>query len=168
MIGMTGSALAVPGTSPTPSTQAALPAPPVAFATPVPTPLSASSQKIDIPVPLGEPVKGIKIPQYDDQGKMTMCLTADTALKINEKQVELGKLKVQFSDDENKEIIVTIPHSILNLETKILTADSETLIHREDFEIVGQNVVFDTLSRQGTFKGPVHAWFVNGPSTNQP
>lgn len=122
----------------------------------------AINQKIDLPVPVGEPVKGIKIPQYDEKGKMTLCLTADTAKKLNEHQVELGKLKVQFAEKEDQEIIVEIPHSILDLETKILTADTETTIHRPDFEIIGESAVFDTLARQGTFKGHVHASFLNG------
>ena len=122
----------------------------------------AIQQKIDLPVPVGEPVKGIKIPQYDEKGKMTLCLTADTAKKLDEHQVELGKLKVQFAEKEDQEIIVEIPHSILDLETKILTADTETTIHRPDFEIVGESAVFDTLTRQGTFKGHVHASFLNG------
>ncbi len=135
---------------------------------PTQTPSSpANGQKIDLPVPVGEPVKGIKIPQYDDAGKLTMCLTADTAQKLNEHQVELNKLKVQFDDKEEKEIVVEIPHSMLDLETKILTADSETVIRREDFEIVGQSAVFDTLARQGTFKGRVHASFRKGITTNQ-
>lgn len=159
---MVGSAVADPATTNTPAS------PSTNTPTPVAPSLPGSNQKIDIPVPLHQPVKGIKIPQYDEQGKLTMCLTADTANKIDEKQVELGKLKVQFSDDENKEIVVTVPHSTLNLETKILTADSETLIHREDFEIVGERAEFDTLNRQGSFKGHVHAWFLNGASTNQP
>ena len=97
-----------------------------------------------------------------------MCLTAETAQKLNEQQVELHKLKVQFDDKEEKEIIVEIPHSILNLETKILTADSETVIRREDFEIVGATAVFDTLARQGTFKGRVHASFRKGAMIDQP
>lgn len=128
----------------------------------------ASSQKIDLPVPIGEPVKGIKIPQYDESGKMTMCLIAETAQKLNENQVELGKLKVQFNEKEEKEITVEVPHSILNLETKILTADTETVIRREDFEIIGASAVFDTLARQGTFKGHVQASFRNATGTNLP
>lgn len=128
--------------------------------TSLPTP--AINQKIDLPVPIGQPVKGIKIPQYDEGGKMTLCLTADTANKLNDHQVELGKLKVQFNEKEDKEIVVEIPHSILDLDTKILTADSETVIHRPDFEIVGESAVFDTLTRQGSFKGHVHASFLNG------
>lgn len=124
----------------------------------------ADNQKIDLPVPIGEPVKGIKIPQYDEAGKLTMCLTAETAKKLNDHQVDLGKLKVQFDEKENKEIIVEVPHSILDLDTKVLTADSETTIKREDFEIIGESAVFDTLARQGSFKGHVHALFMNGPT----
>jgi hypothetical protein len=131
----------------------------------IPTlPPPALNKKIDLPIPVGEPVKGIKIPQYDEAGKMTMCLTAATAQKIDEHQVELGKLKVQFNEKEDKEIMVEIPHSLLDLETKILTADSETTIKREDFEIIGESAVFDTVTRQGSFKGHVHASFLNGNS----
>jgi len=125
-------------------------------------------QKIDLPVPIGEPVKGIKIPQYDEAGKLTMDLTAETALKLDERKVELKKLRVQFSDREEKEIVVEIPHSILDLETKMLSADSETLIKREDFEIVGKSAEFDTSARTGTFKGHVHASFRNNQATQQP
>ncbi len=147
------------------STLMANPAPPTSAATPAD---QATNQKIDLPVPIGEPVKGIKIPQYDEAGKMTFCLTADTAKKLNDHQVELEKLKVQFNEKEDKEIIVEIPHSILNLDTKILTADSETTIHRQDFEIVGQNAVFNTLSRGGSFQGHVHASFLNGAMGDTP
>jgi hypothetical protein len=124
--------------------------------------------KIDLPVPVGEPVKGIKVPQYDENGKLTMSLNAETALKLDDRKVELGKLKVLFSDKEEKEIIVEIPHSILDMETKVLVADSETVIRREDFEIVGQSAEFDTFSRSGTFKGKVHASFQNGAPSELP
>jgi hypothetical protein len=132
-------------------------------------PLTKSNNKpMEVPVLPGEPVKGIKIPQYDENGNLTMCLTAETALKLNDHQVELSSLKVQFDEKEEKEIIVKIPHSILNLDTKILSADSETQIHREDFDIVGESAEFDTLARQGTFKGRVHASFINDNNIAQP
>ena len=159
-----GSPVSSPSASPT-----ATPIPPSAallaenaHAIPLAT---SNNQNMEIPVPLGQPVKGIKIPQYDENGKLTMCLTADTALKLNDHQVELTKLKVQFDE---KEIVVDIPHSILNLNTKILSADSETMIHREDFEIVGASAEFDTLARQGSFKGRVHASFRNDTPLTPP
>ena len=50
----------------------------------------------------------------------------------------------------------------------MLTADSETVIRREDFEIIGETAVFDTMARQGTLKGRVHASFSKGSTMNQP
>ena len=125
-------------------------------------------QKIDLPIPVGEPVKGIKIPQYDENGKLTMNLIAETARKLDEKQVEFGKLKIEFNEKEEKTIVVEILHSILDMESKMLVADTETIIRREDFEIIGQGAEFDTLARSGTFKGRVHASFRNGETANLP
>lgn len=123
---------------------------------------------MDVPVPVGEPVKGIKIPQYDEQGKLTMNLTAETALKLDERKVEFNNLRIQFADKEEKEIIVEIPHSILDLDTRLLVADTKTVIRREDFDIAGDKAEFDTVARTGTFKGPVRASFRNGAPTDQP
>lgn len=129
---------------------------------------ASKGQKIDLPIPVGEPVKGIKIPQYDENGAMTMNLIADTARKLDEKKVEFGKLKIDFNDKDEKTICVEIPHSILDMETKVLVADSETTIHRDDFEIIGQSAEFDTVARSGTFKGRVHASFRNGETADLP
>jgi hypothetical protein len=140
--------------------------------TTAPSPVAAKvmdqGQKIDLPIPVGEPVKGIKIPQYDENGKLTMNLIAETARKLDEKQVEFGKLKIEFNEKEEKTIVVEIPHSILDMETKVLVADTETTIRREDFEIIGQGAEFDTLARSGSFKGRVHASFRNGETANLP
>ncbi|MCE9587963.1 MAG: LPS export ABC transporter periplasmic protein LptC [Verrucomicrobia bacterium] len=135
---------------------------------PVAAKVKGQGQKIDLPIPVGEPVKGIKIPQYDENGKLTMNLIAETARKLDEKQVEFGKLKIEFNEKEEKTIIVEIPHSILDMESKVLVADTETTIRREDFEIIGQGAEFDTLARSGTFKGRVHASFRNGETANLP
>jgi hypothetical protein len=116
---------------------------------------------IDLPVPVGEPVQGIKIPQYDENGKLTMNLSAETARKLDDTHVDLRGLKVVFSDKEEKEISVEIPHSVLDLGTKVLSADSRTVITREDFDIIGSSATFDTSSRSGSFKGHVQASFRN-------
>jgi len=139
-----------------------------ANAAPSPSRVTTNAGAMDVPVPVGEPVKGIKIPQYDEQGKLTMNLTAETALKLDERKVEFNNLRIQFADKEEKEIIVEIPHSILDLESRLLVADSRTVIRREDFDIAGDKAEFDTVARTGTFKGPVRASFRNGSPTDQP
>ena len=125
-------------------------------------------EKMDLPIPVGEPITGIKIPQYDEEGKLSMTLLAGTARKIDDEKVELNNLKVKFSDKEEKEIVVEIPHALLDTETKMLVSISKTMISREDFDIEGQNAEFDTVARTGQFKGPVHASFRNGSPTDLP
>jgi hypothetical protein len=130
---------------------------------------ASDSKPIDLPVPVGEPVKGIKIPQYDETGKLTMNLSAETARKLDDTHVELEGLKVTFSDKEEKEIVVEIPRSLLDLQSRVLKAESKTVISREDFDICGEGAEFDTATRSGSFKGRVRASFRNDtPSGLQP
>jgi len=129
---------------------------------------AAKPVPIDIPIPVGEPVSGIKIPQYDEEGKISMTLLAGKARKLDDRQVEFENLKVSFTDKEGKEILVEIPDSLLDTETKVLTADSKTVITREDFDINGEKAEFDTVSRTGRFKGRVRASFRNEFTPGQP
>jgi len=126
------------------------------------------SAPIDIPIPIGEPVSGIKIPQYDESGKLSMTLLAGKARKLDDKSIEFDNLKISFTDKEGKEILVEIPHALLDVETKMLTADSKTAITRDDFDIIGDQAEFDTVSRTGKFKGRVRASFRNETTIGQP
>jgi hypothetical protein len=90
-----------------------------------------------------------------------MTLLAGKARKLDDKKVEFEKLKISFTDKEGKEIIVEIPHALLDTETKKLTADSRTMISRDDFDIMGDQAEFDTVTRTGRFMGRVRASFLN-------
>lgn len=129
---------------------------------------TAQTAPIDIPIPIGEPVSGIKIPQYDEEGKISMTLLAGKARKLDDRKVEFEHLKIRFTDKEGKEIIVEIPHALLDTETKVLSSDSKTVITRDDFDIDGEKAEFDTVSRTGRFKGRVRASFRNGETFGQP
>jgi len=126
------------------------------------------SAPIDIPIPVGEPVTGIKIPQYDESGKVSMTLLAGKARKLDDSKVKFENLKISFTDKEGKEILVEIPHALLDTQTKLLSADSKTVITRDDFDISGEKVEFDTVSRTGRFKGRVRASFRNDSTIGQP
>jgi hypothetical protein len=128
----------------------------------------SKSAPIDIPIPIGEPVSGIKIPQYDESGKVSMTLLAGKARKLDDSKVEFDNLKISFTDKEGKEILVEIPHALLDTQTKLLTADSRTVITRDDFDISGEQAEFDTMTRTGKFKGRVRSSFRNDFTFGQP
>lgn len=124
-------------------------------ASPTPKPAKVPEGEFDIPVPEGMPVKGIKIPHRDRDGKLIMVLEADVAKKLDASRIEMDELKIDAYDSEGKKIFVQVAHSIFNLETRILSGDTRTLIKRDDFEITGDSVEFDTRTRNGTLRGNI-------------
>lgn len=120
--------------------------------TPQPEP---SPSDFQLPVPVGMPVSGIKVPHYNADGKLELVLEAETAQKIDEKNVEFDNLKLEAIDDEGRQIFVELPHANLNLETRVLTGQETALIRREDFTVTGDRIEFDTQSRFGTLRGNI-------------
>jgi hypothetical protein len=114
-----------------------------------------SEQEIDIPVPDGVPVKGIKVPSYSPEGKLLMMLDAEQARKLDADRIEFENLKIDAYSDDDKKIYVELPRSIFNLTTRILTSESRVLIRREDFELVGDAGEFYTKNRFAKILGNV-------------
>jgi hypothetical protein len=110
---------------------------------------------IDIPVPEGVPVKGIKVPSYSPEGKLLMMLDAEQARKLDADRIEFENLKIDAFTEDEKKIYVELPRSIFNLTTRILTSESRVLIRREDFELVGDAGEFYTKNRFAKILGNV-------------
>ena len=118
-------------------------------------PAPAADPAFDIPVPMGMPVKGIKIPHRDANGKLLMVFEADVAKKLDDTRIEMDELKIEAYDDDGRKVFVQIAHSVFNLESRILVGDTRSLIRRDDFEITGDSVEFDTRTRNATMRGKI-------------
>lgn len=115
----------------------------------------SGAEGFDIPVPIGERIKGIKIPHYGPDGKLLMMFDAETALKTDEQHIELDMLRIDAYSDDGKKIYIELPRSVFNLETRILTGENRVLIRREDFEITGNSGEFHTKNRFAKIIGNV-------------
>ncbi|MFM8766080.1 MAG: hypothetical protein ACKOHM_05745 [Spartobacteria bacterium] len=122
---------------------------------PAPSASPAEVADFDLPVPEGMPVNGIKVPQYDENGKRLMLFEAAVAKKINAQLVDMQTVKLEALDGEGRKIFVELPQAVFNLESRILTGDATAKIYREDFEITGDSIEFNTKTRFGTMRGNV-------------
>ncbi len=129
---------------------------------------AADNQDIDIPVPDGVPVKGIKVPSYSAEGKLVMMLDAEQARKLNADQIEFENLKIDAYSDDDKKIYVELPRSVFSLTTRILTSESRVLIRREDFELVGDGGEFYTKTRFAKILGNVKMTIFGTENFDQP
>jgi len=126
------------------------------LADPSPTPQSnGKKEELDVPLPVGIPVNGIKIPHYNEEGKLVLMMQADSAKKTDDSHIEMSELRVEASDAEGRKVFVNLPHANFDLDTRILTGDKSAEIKRDDFTATGDSIEFNTQTRFGKMRGNI-------------
>jgi len=127
---------------------------------------STPAERLDVPVPEGVPIKGITIPHYNDTGELAMKFEAEEARRVSDNLIEMDELRIQILDSE-KPYDIRMETSEFNLDTRVLTSDTQVTIKREDFEIVGDSAQFDVKTRQSRMLGNVVMTISNAQTTQQ-
>jgi len=117
----------------------------------------ASDQQSDMlrDIPMDETFQGLRIPHTGPDGKLLMLLDTKSARRIDEEHIEMDDLRIEFSDDDGKTFVVTMPVATFNLTNRVLTGNETVKIEREDFVIDGDGAEFDTRNRLGKVTGNV-------------
>ncbi len=88
---------------------------------------------------------------------------AGTAKRIDADHLSFSTLKMTTYNEQNKpDLVIEMPASSLDLNTRVISSKERTKVVRADFEIVGDTMQFDTVSRQGTLVGNVKMVIING------
>ncbi len=111
--------------------------------------------EFELPVPVGMPATGIKIPQYDADGRLILLFEAAEAQKTDDDSVSMTDLRLEASDDQGRKILVELPSAVFQLSSRLLTGDRSATIRRDDFQISGDSIEFDTRTRHGTLRGEI-------------
>lgn len=133
---------------------------------PASTESPAEAERFEMPVPVGMPVNGLKVPQYDQDGKLLMLFEAVTAIKVSEEIVEMDSVNLEALDSEGQKIFVELPQAVFNLKTNLLSGNKTATIRREDFEITGDSIEFNTQTRFGILRGNVKMVISNEETSN--
>jgi len=112
--------------------------------------------RLNLPVPKGQPQKGLRIPIYSVEGKLKMNFQIGVATWADDDNINMGELKVQtFQDNGSDEFHIDLPDSVFNIRSKELTSKAHVTVKRSDFEISGNSMTFNTETKVGQFGGGV-------------
>ena len=129
----------------TPAAETAAPAVPSVAA-------AKDKERLDLPVPKGQPQKGLRIPIFSPEGKLMMSFQIGVAEVVDADHIKMGELRLEtFKENGEHEFDIDLPDSIFNAKTKELTSKAHVLIKRHDFEITGNSMIFNTETKVGTF-----------------
>ncbi len=113
--------------------------------------------KLTIPIPVGHDSKGLKLPTYWPDGKtLKMVFNIGVGTRIDEDNVNMQDTEMQtYKEDGSPEMNIALPVSSLNLRTRVILTKQRVVITRDDFELSGNTMEFNTETRAGTLGGGV-------------
>lgn len=115
-------------------------------------PAAPAKDRLDLPVPKGQPQKGLRIPIFSPDGKLMMSFQIGVAEVVDADNIKMGELRLEtFKENGDHEFDIDLPDSVFNAKTKELTSKAHVTIKRHDFEISGNSMTFNTDTKVGTF-----------------
>jgi len=124
---------------------------------------NSQGHKIDLPVPIGHEVKGLRVPVRNEEGKLEMQFDMETATRLDEQNVEMHTVTIQTYNQQTgkQDAKIELQTSMMNLDTNIITTKEPIRITREDFVVTADGGEFNSKTRQGKVVGNVHLVIYN-------
>jgi lipopolysaccharide assembly outer membrane protein LptD (OstA) len=124
---------------------------------------NAPARKIDLPVPIGHEVKGLRVPVRNDEGKMEMQFDMETATRLDDQNIEMHTVTIQTYNLQTgkPDAKIDLQTSMMNLDTNVITTKDPVRITREDFVLTADGGEFNSKTRQGRVVGNVHLVLYN-------
>lgn len=131
-----------------------------------PTATAAEEQKeegisgeVEIPVSIGQVLKGMRLPHYDKNkpDKLSLRFNADSAERASETEFNFKGLRIEVFEDSAEEAAmeVVLNDAVFDRTTNKLKSIDRAKIKGEQFEIIGRQLEFDAKTRNSRLQGPV-------------
>ncbi len=118
----------------------------------------AQLRKIEVPVPIGHEVKGLRLPVRNEEGKLEMQFDMESAKRLNDQDIEIHATTIQtYSQQTAKpDAKIELKIAVINLDTDVIKTDDPVRVSREDFVLTADGGEFNSKLRQGRVVGNVH------------
>jgi hypothetical protein len=111
----------------------------------------------DVPIAQGHDAKGLVLPDFDLLGRLRGKLHAGVTRRVDDQNIEFQG--VQFTtfqpETETPDLDIRVNKALFNLKTQVLTSNVRSTVKRADFEVAGDNMRFEMLTRQSVLEGNV-------------
>lgn len=111
----------------------------------------------NVPIVPGHDARGLVLPEFDLHGRLRGKLEAGVTRRLDDEHVEFRSVKFTtfIPESETPDLQFIMSTSVFNLKTQVLNSSERTIVKRSDFEITGDKMQFEMLTRKGTLNGNV-------------
>jgi hypothetical protein len=123
---------------------------------------SAGKSALPVPIPVGQKASGVRIPYWDENGKLKMFFNIDEMLRSDPDHLVMTNAKIETYDDDGKpDITLLLPLSLLDLNTRMVSSNQPFVLKRTDFEMMGDTLQMDTVKQLGKVTGNIKVVIYN-------
>jgi Lipopolysaccharide-assembly, LptC-related len=111
----------------------------------------------DVPIAEGHDAKGLVLPDFDLNGRLRGKLQAGVTRRLDNQNIEFQGVKFTMfiPETETPNLEITLNTAKFNIKTQVLTSNVRSTVKRSDFEVTGDTMRFEMLTRQSTLEGNV-------------
>jgi len=111
----------------------------------------------DVPITQGHDAKGLILPEFDPQGHLRGRLEAGVTRRLDDQNIEFLRVKfvTYVPETETPNLDISVDKAVFNLKTQVMTSDVRSTVKRADFEVSGDSMRFEMLTRHSTLEGNV-------------
>jgi|GEM_PF-720570 len=112
-------------------------------------------------LPMGRKNVDVQIPSFKG-GIPSSMLRADSMTRLDDSMMSMEKMDIWlYAANRESDVRVQLPTAEYNMTTQILTSDQRSRISRQDFQLEGDEMIFDTTTQQGKMTGRVEMIIFN-------
>lgn len=116
-----------------------------------------------IPLVQGYDSFGLNIPDLDETGKLRSLFVIGAVSRLDDRNVEIRDSFLEtYKEDGSRDFSIDLPKATLDRFTRVLVAKVPVTIRREEFEVHGATMEFNTATHEGGLGGPVKMVIYNG------
>ena len=106
-------------------------------------------------LPVGQRNLDVKIPSFKD-GRPNSLMRAGSMTRLDDDNMAIEKMDIRmFGLTKDRDVRVQLITGTYNMPSQILSSEERSRISREDFQMEGDSMVFDTKTQQGKMTGNV-------------
>jgi hypothetical protein len=111
----------------------------------------------DVPITEGHDARGLVLPEFGPDGKLRGKLLAGVTRRLDNENIEFEGVKFTtfLPETEKPNLQISVDKAVFNLKTQVLTSNVRSTVKRDDFEVSGDTMRFEMLTRQSTIEGNV-------------
>lgn len=115
-------------------------------------------------LPLGRKNLDVQIPSFKD-GIPSSILKAESLTRVDDSMMTMEQMDIWlYGSNRDSDMRVQLPLADYNMNTQILSSDERSRISRQDFQMEGDSMIFDTVTQQGKMTGRVEMIIFNTSS----